>query len=113
MDHSPGFLKLAEAARANVREISIAHVKAKLDAGEDNEWQNGHLPKARHLGRGVIERDIEKACPDAGREIVLYCGGGYRSALAAESLGKLGYTNVHSMAGGFRGWTEAKLPTET
>jgi rhodanese-related sulfurtransferase len=121
MDHSPGFLKLVEAARSRVTEISVADVKKKLDAGEpielidvreDNEWANGHLPKARHMGRGIIERDIEKTISDPKGEIVLYCGGGYRSALVAESLKLMGYTNVLSMAGGFRGWNDAKYPTE-
>ena len=121
MDHSPGFLRVAEAARAKVREISIADVRAQLgeagaaggsafelvDVREDGEWQAGHLPGARHLGRGVLERDVEKAIPDTARAIIVYCGGGYRSALAAESLASMGYTNVQSMAGGFRGWTEA------
>jgi rhodanese-related sulfurtransferase len=117
MDHSPGFLRVAEAARAKVREITIPEVHAKLaqagsafelvDVREDSEWQAGHLPGARHLGRGVLERDVEKAIPDTARAIIVYCGGGYRSALAAESLAAMGYTNVLSMAGGYRGWTEA------
>ena len=120
MDHSPGFLRVAEAARAKVREISIPDVHAQLaqagsafelvDVREDGEWQAGHLPGSRHLGRGVLERDVEKTIPDAARPIIVYCGGGYRSALAAESLASMGYTNVRSMAGGYRGWTEAKLP---
>jgi rhodanese-related sulfurtransferase len=123
MDHSPGFLRVAEAARAKVREISIAEVHAQLaqagqafeliDVREDGEFQAGHLPGARHLGRGVLERDIEKAIPDTGRAIIVYCGGGYRSALAAESLQNMGYTNVHSMAGGFRGWSDAELGVVT
>jgi rhodanese-related sulfurtransferase len=123
MDHSPGFLRVAEAARAKIREISIPEVHAQLDqAGtayelvdvrEDGEFQAGHLPGARHLGRGVLERDVEKAIPDPARPIIVYCGGGYRSALAAESLANMGYTNVRSMAGGFRGWTDAGLGVVT
>ena len=123
MDHSPGFLRVAEAARTRIREISIAEVKAQLeqtgtafelvDVREDGEYQAGHLPGARHLGRGVLERDIEKTIPDPARAIIVYCGGGYRSALAAESLQNMGYTNVRSMAGGFRAWTEAGLAVVT
>jgi len=119
MDHSAGFLKLAEAARARVREVDAATVFDRLPRGErfhlidvreDREWAAGHLPGAQHLGRGVLERDIERAIPDRGDEIVLYCGGGYRSALAADSLQQMGYTNVSSMRGGFTGWTEAGRP---
>jgi rhodanese-related sulfurtransferase len=114
--HSPRFLKIAHEAKANVRELSVAEVAAKLSAGEkfhlvdvreDNEWAAGHLPGATHLGKGVIERDIEKTIPDTDAEIVLYCGGGFRSALAAQSIGKMGYSNVYSMDGGFTGWSEA------
>lgn len=79
---------------------------------EDNEWDKGHIPGARHLGRGVLERDVEKEFPDKQTELVLYCGGGFRSALAAESLKKMGYVNAVSMDGGWRGWTEAGLPVE-
>jgi rhodanese-related sulfurtransferase len=121
VDHSPRFLRLVEASRANVREIAVAEVLEKLrrgdpfefvDVREDDEWRAGHAARARHLGRGVLERDVEKAIPDLDREIVLYCGGGFRSALAAESLEKMGYRNVLSMAGGFRAWKEAGGPTE-
>jgi len=99
-----------------VREVSIEDTRRRLKAGEkfllldvreDSEWAKGRLPKAEHLGRGVLERDIERRIPDKGKEIVLYCGGGFRSALAAESLQRMGYRNVFSMAGGFRGWVEA------
>jgi rhodanese-related sulfurtransferase len=120
--HNTGFERLCEAARARVREVTIADVKRRLDAGErfhlvdvreDHEWTKGRLPKAVHLGRGILERDVETLIPDAKADIVLYCGGGYRSALAAESLAKMGYANVTSMAGGFRGWTEAGHATTT
>jgi rhodanese-related sulfurtransferase len=118
MKHSPGFLRLVDAARKHIRETSIEEVKEMIDAGadveiidvrEDGEWAAGHLPSARHIGKGVIERDIE-AQVDRDRPIVLYCGGGYRSALAAESIQKMGYKNVRSMDGGFRAWNEAGLP---
>jgi rhodanese-related sulfurtransferase len=114
--HSPRFLKIVDEARAQVREVTVADVKAMLDRGDDfelvdvreeSEWAAGHLPTARHIGKGVIERDIETRIPDVERPIVLYCGGGYRSALAALNLQKMGYRNVLSMDGGFRGWTEA------
>lgn len=117
--HSPRFLALVQEALKHVREVSIQTVHERLargetfyliDVREESEWQCGHLPQAVHIGRGVLERDIEARIPDTGAEIVLYCGGGYRSALAAESLQKMGYTNVWSMAGGFRGWREAGLP---
>jgi rhodanese-related sulfurtransferase len=121
MDHSPRFLKLVTEAKTHVRELTVDDVRAKqergesfelIDTREDSEWSQGHIKGARHLGRGVLERDIEKAIPDPGREIVLYCGGGFRCALAAESLRKMGYTNVASMDGGWRTWTERKLPVE-
>jgi rhodanese-related sulfurtransferase len=121
MDHSPGFLKVAEAARARVKETDAVAVLERLrrgdrfellDVREDSEWQAGRVPGARHLGRGVLERDIERLIPDPSTEIVLYCGGGYRSALAADSLQQMGYTNVWSLAGGWRGWTESGLPTD-
>jgi len=121
MKHSPGFLRLVEEVKPRIRELSVADVKAKLDSGarfqlidvrEDGEWANGHLPGARHLGKGIIERDIETMIPDRDAEIVLYCGGGFRSALAADNLQKMGYTRVVSMDGGWRGWTEAGLPVE-
>ena len=119
--HSPRFLKLVENTKQNVRELTIDDVKRKLDGGgafhlidvsEESEWARGHLPRAQHLGRGILERDIETAIPDTNAEIVLYCGGGFRSALAAENLQKMGYTNVWSMDGGYRGWTEAGLPVK-
>jgi rhodanese-related sulfurtransferase len=120
--HSPRFLELVKQAKTAVRETSIEDVRARLQSGqhlelvdvrEDHEWQAGHVPKAVHLGRGVLERDVEQRIPDTSAEIVLYCGGGYRSALAAESLQRMGYTNVRSMDGGFRAWREAGLPIES
>jgi rhodanese-related sulfurtransferase len=119
MDHSPGFLKIAEAARARVTETDAATVRARIERGdtfhlidvrEDHEWDAGHLPGAEHLGRGILERDIESRIPDHDADIVVYCGGGYRSALAADNLQRMGYTNVKSMDGGWRGWTEAGYP---
>jgi len=120
MKHSPGFLKLVDEARSRIQETSIHEVKRRLDAGEkfhlvdvreESEWARGHLPAATHLGKGIIERDIEQRIPDASAPIVLYCGGGYRSALAADNLKKMGYTYVLSMDGGWRAWTEAGYPT--
>ncbi len=116
MKHAPGFLKLVNDAKKHVRETDVPTVKARMDRGEkfvlvdvreDNEWAAGHLPGAVHLARGIIERDIETKYPDPSTELVLYCGGGFRSALVAESLQKMGYRNVISMDGGFRTWKEA------
>lgn len=121
--HSPRFLKISEAALSQTHEVDNAAVKRRLeqkdpsfkviDVREDHEWLKGHVPGAVHLGRGILERDIEKLIPDVGQELVLYCGGGFRSALAAESLKRMGYTSVHSMAGGWSGWTEKGFATET
>ena len=119
-DHPEGFLKLVKEAKTRIKEEDYRDIKKKLDAGEpmividtreDNEWARGHIPNAVHLGKGVIERDIEKAIPDKDATLVLYCGGGYRSAFAADNLQKMGYRNVISMDGGWRGWTEAGFPT--
>lgn len=119
--HSPAFLKIVEEARSRIRECQVDDVRQMLDAGEsfelvdvreESEYARGHLPKARHIGKGVIERDIESEIPDSQTRIVLYCGGGYRSALAADALQRMGYTQVLSMDGGWRGWTEAGLPVE-
>jgi rhodanese-related sulfurtransferase len=121
MKHNPGFLKLVEEAKKKITECTAADVKAKLDRGErfhfidvreDNEFAVDHAKGAVHLGRGILERDIETAIPDKQAEIVLYCGGGYRSALAADNLRRMGYTNVASMDGGIRAWREAGYPIE-
>jgi rhodanese-related sulfurtransferase len=120
MKHSPQFLKLVSEAKTRVRETNVADVKQRIESGErfllvdvreDNEWAKGHLPGAEHMGRGIIERDIETQVPETATKIILYCGGGFRSALVADNLQKMGYTNVESMDGGWRGWTEAGLPT--
>lgn len=120
MKHSIGFLNIVEDSKTRVKEISIEDVKAKLDreekfyfidVREDHEWQQGHAERAEHLGRGILERDVENKIPDLSAEVVLYCGGGFRSALAADNLQKMGYKNVYSMAGGFRAWQEANYPT--
>jgi rhodanese-related sulfurtransferase len=116
MKHSPGFLALVRDAKQRVRETDVAAIWERIQRGEkfnlvdireDNEWERGHIPGATHLGKGIIERDIEKTFPDPNAEIVLYCGGGYRSALAADVLQKMGFTHVISMDGGYRGWMEA------
>lgn len=121
MKHSPGFLKIVEDAKTRVRETDIPTVMARLkngeklllvDVREDNEWAKGRVVGAMHLSKGVIERDAETALPDKDAEVILYCGGGFRSALAADNLQKMGYTRVVSMDGGWRGWTEAGGPTE-
>jgi rhodanese-related sulfurtransferase len=119
--HSPGFLKIADDAKSRVREISVDEAQRKLGSGkarlidvrEDSEWAAGHARGAQHIGKGVIERDIEQSVPDKSAELILYCGGGFRSALATDSLQKMGYTNVASMAGGWRAWQAAGGPTET
>lgn len=119
MDHAQGFLNLVNDAKQRIKEETFRETKKRLDDGEklilvdtreDGEWSRGHIPGAIHLGRGIIERDIEKTIPDRTTPIVLYCGGGFRSALAADSLQKMGYRNVISMDGGWRGWTEAGFP---
>jgi rhodanese-related sulfurtransferase len=121
MDHSEGFLKIVKDAKSRVRETTPEEVKKRQEAGddfrfidvrEDDEWRKGHARGAIHLGKGVIERDIEKTVPDPDAEIILYCGGGYRSALAADSLQKMGYKNVISMDGGWKRWEELGYPTE-
>ena len=117
--HAPRFLKIVQDAKTRIRETTVEEVKRRLDAGEtltlvdvreESEWAKGHLPGAIHLGKGVIERDAETALPDERAEIILYCGGGFRSALAADNLQKMGYANVLSMDGGFTGWKDAGLP---
>ena len=122
MRHNPGFLKLVEQAKQRVQECSVADVKGKLDRGgrihfidvrEDNEYEKDHAKGAVHVGRGIIERDIESLIPDKEASIILYCGGGYRSVLAADSLQQMGYRHVISMDGGIRAWREANYPLES
>jgi len=121
MQHSEGFLKIVNDSKSRIREISPAETQQKLNRGdafqlidvrEDHEWDKGHAKAARHLGKGIIERDIEGQVPDHNTEIVLYCGGGYRSALAADALQKMGYTRVLSMSGGYKEWVASGLPVE-
>jgi len=119
MQHAPGFLKLVNDAKKRIRETNVDEVKARLDRGEkfvlidvreESEYGKDHLPGAIHLGKGVIERDIEQRVPDPKTPVVLYCGGGFRSALSADNLQKMGYSNVLSMDGGIRVWREKGLP---
>ena len=119
MKHTEGFLRVVDDAKSRIREITvdqtrerlIANPDAKLiDVREDNEWQASHAAGATHLGKGIIERDIETQVPDKSAELILYCGGGYRSALAADMLQKMGYTNVFSMAGGWKSWKDSGAP---
>ena len=119
--HAPGFLKLVADAKARVKECTVQDVRARQAAGEpftlvdvreESEYAAGHLPGAVHMSKGVIERDIEAKVPDATTPLVLYCGGGFRSALAAEAVQKMGYSNVISMDGGWSGWVKAGFPTE-
>ena len=120
--HSPRFLKVVEDAKTRVREVTVADVKAMLDRGErfhlidvreESEYAKDHLPGAIHLGKGILERDVEQRFPDAAAPLVLYCGGGFRSALAADNLQKMGYTNVLSMDSGIRGWREQGYPLQS
>ena len=119
MQHSTGFLNLVNDAKTRIRELNVAETRARLDANpqallidvrEDHEWHAAHAAQAHHMGRGIIERDIEQRVPDHDTELILYCGGGYRSALAADNLQRMGYTNVYSMAGGWKAWREAGAP---
>lgn len=119
MDHSPGFLKIVADAKTRVREISIDQARARLlqnprivllDVREESEWKAGHAAKAVHLGKGILERDIEKMIPDVNTEIIMYCGGGYRSALACDAAQKMGYSNVHSLIGGYKAMVAAGWP---
>ena len=121
MKHSEGFLKLVDAAKQRIREVSVEQTRQRMasndnvrliDVREDTEWQAGHAAGAEHLGKGIIERDIEIKVPDKSSELILYCGGGYRSALAADVLQQMGYTNVYSMAGGWKAWKESGAPIE-
>lgn len=121
-NHAPRFLAIVDEARKNIQECTVADVKERLDNGEElllidvreeSEFAAAHIPGAKHLGKGIIERDIEQKVPETDTEMILYCGGGYRSALAADNLRKMGYTKAISMDGGFRGWKEASLPIES
>ncbi|HEU5235859.1 MAG TPA: rhodanese-like domain-containing protein [Pyrinomonadaceae bacterium] len=123
MKHSEGFLKVVNDAKSRIKEVTVAQTRERLaanpdatlvDVREDNEWDAAHAAGAIHLGKGIIERDIETTMPDKSTELILYCGGGYRSALAADVLQTMGYTNVWSMAGGWKAWKESGAPvTET
>ncbi len=119
MKHSEGFLRLVNHAKSRIREVTVEEAKQRLttnpaakliDVREDNEWQAAHAADAQHLGKGIIERDIEIEVPDKETELILYCGGGFRSALAADVLQQMGYTNVYSMAGGWKAWKESGSP---
>jgi rhodanese-related sulfurtransferase len=121
MKHSEGFLKLVDDAKSRIKEVTVADARGRLginrdvrliDVREDDEWRDSHAEGAEHLGKGIIERDIENAVPDKATELILYCGGGYRSALAADALQKMGYTNVWSMAGGWKAWKNSGAPVE-
>jgi len=122
MDHSPGFLKLVNEAQPRVHEISLEDAKQILaanpqavlmDVREDHEWQKGHAAEAVHLGKGILERDLENKYPDFGTEIIMYCGGGYRSVLTADAAQKIGFTKVHSLMGGYKGLVTAGWPMTT
>jgi rhodanese-related sulfurtransferase len=122
MKHSEGFLKLVNDAKSRIREVTVAETQERMtanpearliDVREDNEWSDDHAAGAVHLGKGIIERDIESEVPDKAAELILYCGGGYRSALVADVLQNMGYTNVYSMAGGWKAWKESGAPTNS
>jgi len=122
MKHSEGFLKIVDDAKSRIKEVSVEDTRARIaadpnarliDVREDNEWNEAHAAAAIHLGKGIIERDIEATVPDKSTELFLYCGGGYRSALAADVLQNMGYTNVWSMAGGWKAWKESGAPVES
>ena len=122
MKHSEGFLKLVNDSKSRIREVTVDETRERMQSGngvrlidvrEDNEWEAAHAAGAKHLGKGIIERDIEATVPDKATEVILYCGGGYRSALAADVLQRMGYTNVFSMAGGWKAWKDSGAPTET
>jgi len=121
MGHAPRFLGLVNDAKKRVKETNVADVKRRMDAGEkfvlvdvreESEWAKGHLPGAIYLGKGIIERDVEACVPNTGAKMICYCGGGFRSALVADNLQKMGYTNVESMDGGWKGWLAAGYPTQ-
>ena len=122
MKHSEGFERLVEDAKSRIRELNVEETREHLEANpsarlidvrEDREWEAGHAAGATHMGRGIIERDIEEAIPDKEAELILYCGGGYRSALACDNLQRIGYRNVYSMDGGWKAWKESGAPTTT
>ncbi len=122
MEHAPGFLRLVNEAKKHIEELSVAEARARLaadpnvvllDVREDHEWLAGHAAEAQHLGRGILERDIEKRFPDKNTPIIMYCGGGYRSALAAEVARRMGYRNVFSLAGGYKAMVQAGWPVKT
>ncbi len=122
MKHSEGFLKIVNDAKSRIKEVSVDDTRARMtadpnarliDVREDDEWRAGHATGAEHLGKGIIERDIEATAPDKSTELILYCGGGYRSALVADVLQGMGFTNVWSMAGGWKAWKDSGAPVET
>jgi|ERR1700722_1001710 rhodanese-related sulfurtransferase len=122
MDHSPEFLKMVNEARPRVKEINLEQARERLaknpkavllDVREDLEWQNGHAVEAKHLGKGILERDIEKMFPDANTELIMYCGGGFRSAMTADAAQKMGYKNVYSLMGGYKAMVQAKWPMKS
>jgi rhodanese-related sulfurtransferase len=122
MNHSPGFLNLVNDAKQHINEIGVAEARARLaanpkivllDVREDHEWQAGHAVEAAHLGKGILERDLEKMFPDPKTEIIMYCGGGFRSALACDAAQKMGYRNVHSLIGGYKGMVAAGWPMKS
>ena len=122
MKHTEGFLKLVNDAKSRINEVSVAQTRDRLnenpdakliDVREDHEWDAAHAAGAIHLGKGIIERDIETTVPDKSTELILYCGGGYRSALAADALQNMGYTNAYSMAGGWKAWQESGAPIDS
>lgn len=121
MKHSEGFLKIVNDAKTRIKEVTVEETRDRLsqnpearliDVREDNEWNSAHAAGSEHLGKGIIERDIEEKVPDKGTELILYCGGGFRSALAADVLQTMGYSNVYSMAGGWKAWKESGAPIE-
>ncbi len=122
MDHSPGFLKMVNEARPRVKEITVEQARERLaknpgaillDVREDSEWQKGRAVEAVHLGKGILERDLEKTVPDPNTELIMYCGGGYRSALTADAAQKMGYRNVYSLIGGYKGMLQAQWPMKS
>ena len=122
MKHSDGFLKLVTDAKTRIREVTVDQTRQRMEARkdvrlidvrEDNEWQAAHAAGAEHLGKGIIERDIEERVPEKDTQVILYCGGGFRSALAADVLQQMGYTNVYSMAGGWKAWKDSGAPVTT